>query len=174
VTSYNWGYLNTSNTTPLATDGDILKDRVLVQYNPEDTEYDATLQYNAQDASNLIDQIVQYYTAIIPVTDPRSPAYWKTDTGGVSNCPLLIRQACADFAASFFKRRLFPSEVHLKIPTAPADSKKSELNSSYWYSMGLSKIQQYIESNYKKPRFHMFKADNATDFGGIGGYREIE
>lgn len=183
MTTFNWGYLN-SSTTPLEIDGDAIKDRSLVD-NPTyglngkfitDQEYDGTLQLCAQDASNEIDNILTYFTSIIasedtsPPTNTKNPAYWKLSP---VNCPLVIKQICADFAASYFKRRVFNNEVHLNVPTVVTDNKKSNLSADYWYAQGLSKLMQFIESYYKKPTFHIITSDESVGFGTIGGYEEV-
>jgi hypothetical protein len=180
MTSYNWGYLNSSNTTPLGTDGDLLKDRVDIQYTPtEDTEYDTYLQLACQEATRAIDNALLYYTAIIaasdttPPTNSRNPAFWKLDTAGVSNCPLIIKDICADLATKIYKRRMFVQETHIKTTSVPPMmGEKTEEAADYWSAEALGKLNRFIESNYKKPHFHIISDDGSTAQGYLGGYTE--
>ena len=131
MTSYQWGYLN-SSSTPLETDGNPIKDRLLVNVTLPDTTYDTPMQNAAIEASRLMDIFLKPYDATIPFT----------------SFPLnyMLQMICADFAAGIFKRREYPMEQETKPALQPDFI--NDVEGSGWFAVGFKRLQDYIKNTY--------------------------
>jgi hypothetical protein len=131
MTTYNWGYLN-SASTPTETDGDSVKDRMLIKIAGADTSFDTPLQVAALEASRLMDLFLTPYEPSLPFT----------------SFPLnaLLQMICADFTASVFKRRQYPMEQTLRPALQP--DMINDVEGTGWFAVGLKRLQDYIKVKY--------------------------
>lgn len=134
MTSYNWEYL-TSTTGGAAADGDPIKDRMLI--NTTDNSYGpngsgtSPLEKAAVEASRLMDLFLKPYVTVPFTTFPLDA---------------ILQMICADFAASIFKRRQFPSEQSMK-PSLQPDM-INDVEGTGWFAVGLKRLQDYIKTVY--------------------------
>jgi hypothetical protein len=132
--TYNWGYLS-STTGGAAADGDSIKDRMLI--NTTDNSYGpdgsgtSSLEKAAVEASRLMDIFLKPYVTV-PFTS------FPLDA--------ILQMICADFAASIFKRRQYPSEQGMK-PSLQPDM-INDVEGTGWFAVGLKRLQDYIKTVY--------------------------
>jgi hypothetical protein len=117
-------------------DIDEVKKRMLIE-STDDT-YNDSLNDAVNEASAIVDMFLMPYTDV-PLN------------AGNEGYPEMIIAITADFAASVFKRRYFPSEVSIKggaIATASDLTGINEMDASGWFALGIKKLEQYVKSNY--------------------------
>jgi hypothetical protein len=133
TTTYDWGYLNSA--TPVASDGNVIKDRMLVNFS--DNSYgpngssNSPLELAAQEASRIMDIFLKPYVTVPFTTFPLDA---------------ILQMICADFAANVFKRRQYPSEQSMKAPLQP--DMINDVEGSGWFAVGLKRLQDYIKTVY--------------------------
>ena len=131
---YNFGYLNTNNT-PTSSDGNPIKDRMLIQFTDNTYGPDGTgvspIELAAQEASRLMDIFLKPYATVPFTTFPLDA---------------ILQMICADFAASVFKRRQYPTEQVMR-PALQADM-INDVEGTGWFAVGLKRLQDYIKSVY--------------------------
>jgi hypothetical protein len=115
----NYGYL--SNGSPV-------QDRLLI--NLSDDSYNIPLGLACVEASRLVDLFLTPYETTLPLTSP--------DT--------MIQMVTADFAASIFKRRQYPSEQSMKPALQP--DMVNDVDGTGWFAVGLKRLQDYIKVKY--------------------------
>ena len=118
---YNFGYLNTNNT-PTSSDGNPIKDRMLIQFTDNTYGPDGTgvspIELAAQEASRLMDIFLKPYATVPFTTFPLDA---------------ILQMICADFAASVFKRRQYPQEQTMR-PALQADM-INDVEGTGWFTL---------------------------------------
>jgi phage gp36-like protein len=105
-----------------------VKDRLLIDVT--DTSYDNALNNAINEASVVCDMFLRAYTNV-PLTSPY---------------PDEVRYACADIAASIFKRRMMPEDVTLRGALQP--DQLNQMDATGWFALGIRKLEQFIKSKF--------------------------
>jgi len=110
------------------TSGSPVKDRLLI--NLTDNSYNTPLGLACVEASRLVDIFLTPYVATLPLTLPDA----------------MVQMVTADFAASIFKRRQFPTEQSMKPALQP--DMINDVDGTGWFAVGLKRLQDYIKVKY--------------------------